>query len=625
MNLLLVTPPLTQVNTPYPAAPYLKGFLTSKGYQVQQVDLGIGLIHKLFTKETLEIIFEEASKALTQKTPHHIRQIFARKAQYLQTIDNVMRFLRNEDPTLATRIARGNFLPEASRFGSMADLDWAFGALGFTDKAKHLATLYIEDITDFIRETISPYFELGRYAEHLSLYAPEFKPLENALKAPANLIDKLMLSVLKEKILLFSPDAVGFSIPFPGNLYGALKCGQFLKHEFSPVKIAWGGGYVSTELRQLTDPSVFDYTDYILFDDGELPLWHLLEVLEQKRKPEELIRTKLRDEQGQVASIGWNDSSRIPFAETGTPDYSDLPLNQYISLIETANPMHKLWSDGRWNKLTLAQGCYWAKCAFCDTSLPYISCYNPGSAALLADRMEAVMQQTGTGGFHFVDEAAPPKILRELSLEIIRRNLTISWWTNIRFEKAFTEELCSVMAQSGCIAVSGGIEVASNRLLKLMNKGVTVEQAALAASHLTNHGIMVHAYLMYGFPTQTMQETIDSLEIVRQMFDEGLIQSAFWHRYAMTVHSPSGMKPEDFGAKHIENRTGSFANNEIPFTDGQKIDLDMLGNGLHKATYNYMHGLCLDWSAYKWFQGKVPKATVPQNYIRRCLPKEQNR
>jgi hypothetical protein len=124
---------------------------------------------------------------------------------------------------------------------------------------------------------------------------------------------------------------------------------------------------------------------------------------------------------------------------------------------------------------------------------------------------------------------------------------------------------------------------------------------------------------MYGFPGETIQETIDALELVRQMFDEGLIQSAFWHRYAMTIHSPSGIEPEKYGATLVPIKKGSFANNEIPFTDGQDIDLDMLGNGLRKATYNYMHGLAMDWPLYKWFDKKIPGTTIPPNYVAKIL------
>ena len=67
---------------------------------------------------------------------------------------------------------------------------------------------------------------------------------------------------------------------------------------------------------------------------------------------------------------------------------------------------------------------------------------------------------------------------------------------------------------------------------------------------------------MYGYPTQTEQETIDSLEMVRQMFEMGILQSGFWHQFAMTAHSPVGKNPEEFGVvPHLKEIT--FANNDI--------------------------------------------------------------
>ena len=132
-----------------------------------------------------------------------------------------------------------------------------------------------------------------------------------------------------------------------------------------------------------------------------------------------------------------NNSKRSDYkqSEVGTPDYSNLLLDKYISVIEIANPMHKMWSDGRWNKLTMAHGCYWGKCTFCDISLDYIKLYEPITANLLCDRIEEMICKTGERGFHFVDEAAPPALMRALAIEIIRRNIVITWWTNIRFEK----------------------------------------------------------------------------------------------------------------------------------------------------------------------------------------------
>jgi len=379
-----------------------------------------------------------------------------------------------------------------------------------------------------------------------------------------------------------------------------------------------GGGFPNTELRSLEDPRVFEFLDYITLDDGEAPIEALLQHINGTRKEEELKRTFLLKD-GKPCYINSPDCSDYKQSQTGTPDYCDLLLDQYISAIEIINPMHRLWSDGRWNKLTMAHGCYWGKCTFCDISLDYIKLYEPLTAALLCDRMEELIQQTGENGFHFVDEAAPPALMKELAIEIIRRNMVVSWWTNIRFEKSFTRDLCLLLKASGCIGVSGGLEVASDRLLELIQKGITVSQVARVNRNFTEAGIMVHAYLMYGFPTQTDQETIDSLEMVRQMFAAGILQSAFWHEFTMTAHSPVGLEPEKFRVKKQTTKQGTFANNDIDHLDPSGANHPQYAFGLKKSLLNFMHGTCLDYPLQKWFDFKVPKTTVAPGYITMAL------
>jgi hypothetical protein len=283
--------------------------------------------------------------------------------------------------------------------------------------------------------------------------------------------------------------------------------------------------------------------------------------------------------------------------------------------------MHRLWSDGRWNKLTIAQGCYWKKCSFCDVSLDYIGRYETATAQTLVDRIEAIVAETGQTGFHFVDEAAPPKMLKALAQELLRRKLSISWWGNIRFEKSFTPQLAELLAQSGCIALSGGLEVASDRLLALMQKGVTVEQVARVTKGFSEAGILVHAYLMYGFPTQTVQETVDALEYVRQLFETGCIQSGFFHRFTCTVHSPVGLDPKAYGVALQETPFAGFARNDIGFSDPTGVDHERLGLGLKKAIYNFMHGLGLEEDVRTWFEldTPCPKTRVKRNTIARAL------
>lgn len=595
MKILLVTPPLTQLNTPYPATCHLQGFLRSRGIDAGQMDLSIALIEKLFTHEQLQRIFQLDFSA--KKLSKHLCNLLQQSGFYIQTIEPVMRFLSGRDSSLAQRFSDLGFWPQSKRFPSEDDLEWAFGTIGNHDRATHLCTLFLKDLCDFINQTIDPNFELIRYAESLCLRLPEFVPLQQALQQPPSLIDQLMLDVFARKFRACNPEMVGFCVPFPGNLYAGLRCVQWLRKEFPAVKIVMGGGYVNTELRSITDPAIFDYIDYLTFDDGELPLLRLIER-------GELVRTLYRNSAGEIVRVNMESKENIPFAETAAPDYDGLLQNNYINLIELTNPMHALWSNGRWNKMILAHGCYWGKCAFCDGSLDYIQRFEMAPVELIVDRMEKVMRQTGQSGFHFVDEAAPPALLRKLSEEILRRKLTVSYWTNVRFEKSYTPELCYLMAKSGCIAISGGLEVASPRILKMINKGITIETARESMKNFAEAGIMTHAYLMYGFPTETAQETLDSLEVVRDLFANGWLQSAFWHRYAMTAHSPSGIHPESVGAKHVEIPAGTFANNEIPFTTPHEIDLDLYGEGLSLATYNYMQGAGYDMPVKKWFTHK---------------------
>jgi radical SAM superfamily enzyme YgiQ (UPF0313 family) len=616
-KLLLITPPFTQLNTPYPATAYLKGFLNTKGIAAIQDDLGIAVILELFSEQGLSELFEYIEKS-NRSLSENAARIVALQTEYVKTIDVVIQFLQGKNPTLALPICQDDYLPEASRFSQLEELDWAFGSMGTHDKAKHLATLYLEDLSDLIIECVDEHFGFSRYAERLGRSAASFDELDAELQKPYTYIDEILIKILKDKIESVQPDMLLVSVPFPGNLYAAFRSAQWIKKYRPEIKTVLGGGFANTELRSLSDKRVFGYFDFVTLDDGERPVELLVEHIEGKRELENLKRTFAVAD----GKVQYFDGSGLPDykqSETGTPDYTGLPLNDYISVIEIINPMHRLWSDGRWNKLTMAHGCYWGKCTFCDISLDYISMYEPIAARILCDRIEELVAQTGQNGFHFVDEAAPPALMRELALEILRRKLSVTWWTNIRFEKSFTKDLCILLKASGCIAVSGGLEVASDRLLSLIDKGVTVEQVAKVTRNFTDSGIMVHAYLMYGYPTQTVQETIDSLEMVRQMFEAGILQSGFWHQFAMTAHSPVGMFPERFGVEKKSEIVGAFANNDIDYIDRTGIDHDQFSFGLRKSLYNYMHGICFDYALQDWFEFRIPKTTIPPDFITTAL------
>ena len=627
MRVLSLIPPMTQLNVPYPSTASLTGFLRSRGVEAAQEDLALALVLRLFSADGLRQIAQRID-GLPKKKRGPLATAFRKRFDdYAATIGPAIGFLQGRDPSLAHRIASRGFLPEGPRFAALDvyedpdggdPLAWAFGALGVQDRARHLATLYLEDLADVLREAVDPRFEFVRYAESLALSQASFDPLAQALAAPPTLVDRTLHDLATEAIERHKPRLVLVSVPFPGAVYGAFRIAQSIRRIAPAVRIVLGGGYVSTELRELAEPRVFDFFDFVCLDAGERPLLAIMEHLAGRRPAAELVRTFVRVD-GEVRAMDSGEPD-IPFADTGTPTWDGLPLDRYLSLLDMLNPMHGLWSEKGWNKLTVAHGCYWKKCSFCDTGLDYITRYDCLDAATLVDRIEAAVAETGQTGFHFVDEAAPPKALGALADELARRRRAISWWTNIRFEKSFTPELCAKLADSGCIAVSGGLEVASDRLLALMQKGVTVDQVARVTHAFSEAGILVHAYLMYGFPTQTVQDTVDALEYVRQLFEAGCIQSGYFHRFACSVHSPVGRDPERYGVTLKPLPPGAFARNDVRFADPTGADHAKLGVGLNKALYNYMHGLGLDEDVRSWFDMPVPKSKVARHAIARALP-----
>ena len=650
MRLLLVTPPMTQLNTPYPATAYLTGFLRAHGddlgLTVTQADASLELFLRLFSAplvaQMAEVLHRRARAARrAPPPPPSIAHFLSVAPRYVATVAAAIRFLQGRDPSVALRIVGREFLPEGPRFAQLTSsaagndpLAWAFGSLGTTDQARYLASLYVDDLADVWRHGIDPHFELARYGEKLAASAPTFEPLAAALDGEPTLVDEALAALTRELVATHRPDVVGMSAPFPGNVYGAFRMARVLREAAPAAKLVLGGGWVNTELRALRESRVFDYFDYVTLDDGERPLLNLLARLQGRRVP--LVRTYVRKDDA-VALETDATQHDFPQRDTGTPTYDGLPLANYVSVMEMLNPMHRLWSDGRWNKITLAHGCYWKKCSFCDVSLDYIGRYDRPGTDVVLERIHALIAETGQTGFHLVDEAAPPAGMRALAKRLLAENLSITWWGNIRFEKTFTPELCGLLAEAGCVAVSGGLEVASNRLLGLMKKGVTVEQVARVTRAFTDAGIMVHAYLMYGFPSETVQETIDALERVRQLFEAGCIQSAYWHRFSATAHSPVGLHPEQYGITLRQPPEITFAHNDLDFDDPVGADHDLLGAGLRKALYNYMLGVGLDADVRTWFEAPraterrgrsgrprrrapaVPATTVEPELIARCL------
>ncbi len=615
MRVLLLTPPLVQANTPYPATPMLTAWLRRRGFDAVQEDASLALILRVFSPAGIRALLSEWERIPRRRRSAAVRHVLRHREQLPALVGLAVRFLQGRAPARTAAIAAGALFPEGPRF---IHADVAATLLEPPERARHVASLFLDDVADAVRDGVDPQFHLARYADHLAVSAPRFDELHDALTRPPTLIGRWVDEEADRAWRRHRPGLLGLTVPFPGTLYGALRIARRFKQHDPRVQVVLGGGYVGTELRTTRDPRVFACVDALALDDGERTLEELARAARARRPPRAVH--VLRLEAGRVVEIPAGPTAPVAHDRRPAPTYAGLPPAHYLPMAESPNPMHRLWSDRPWLKLQLAHGCYWHRCAFCDTALDYIRRFDPARPETVRRWIRSLIRETGRRDFHFVDEAAPPALLGRLSDLLIARGPRIEWWTNIRFDRAFTADLARRMAQAGCLAVTGGLETAHDRTLGRMQKGTTLADAARVMHQLAGAGLLVHAYLMYGFPGQTVQETVDALEYVRQLFEAGCVQSAYWHRFALTVHSPMYRNPATFGIAVAPEAPAPFARNEARYRDRRvRAVPDWVGTGLRAAVFNFMHGVGVDRDVRDWFTGRAPRTTVPGDFVLRAI------
>ncbi len=587
---LFIQPPFTQLSAPYPAVWYLAEYASQYGYSYAVHDDSIACIESIFSSNGLRAIFSLAEKNLKGKkhpnkeTERQVKHFLDNQDAYCAAIDSVIKFLQNQNPSFGTRLCLHHGIPQGWRTKPLVQNNSLT-----RDDAYAIATAMLNDLADFIRYAVDPHFNLIQYGSKIQSSIHDFSQIESQLETSTllPLFYKPLLekhcSSLESLITDTQIIIAGISLPFPGTLVPGLYACKILKSMFGHrVVTVLGGGYVSTELRSIQHTGIFTYADYLAFDAGFGALQSVLDVVAAKANTKSTIGldnsrliylTKSLDASTLVPStLTQNtapvyDSLEREAIKTIHPRFKELEPKHYLSIADSQNPMHRLWNETLWLKYRLAYGCYWHRCAFCDTSLDYVKNYIPSDTKSLFLAIKDAEQNTGITGIHFTDEAMPPALVKRFAEFNEQNQCRYTFWGNIRFDRSWTHELCNYCAERGLIAVSGGIEIATGNGLLMTQKGFSLDELIRTLYNLRSAGILVHAYLMYGFPGQTHQSIADSAEIVRALFAYGLITSAFWHRFVLTKHSTlysnytvgncSWLKPRQ--------RYTNFADNDLDF------------------------------------------------------------
>lgn len=682
-DILIIQPPLVQLNTPYPAGAYLKSFFQRLGMEnpgwgiagIRWVDCCNRLFHRIFCRDGLAHIFSATvGGALAQaegweregrhNEAFNVRRYVSQQDGWIRWIEPIVDILLGRGRERCHEFVSSPAVPRGQRVENfMAALD----RLPSVDDALILASLALTDLADYITTFYDPSFELVRYGEALAASHHGFDAVERGLDAPVlrDFYRPVLDELAGEVTSLWQRDGsagrllVCVSCPFPGTLASALYTCRFFKEAFGRrAFVVMGGGYVNTELRQVREPRLADYLDALSYDRGYGSYWDFFRRLadcgEEGSFPQQIKWTrvyKLRFFGGEAGwdaeacaeerafstsdDMGWQEPCweearclEESLTASIIPDFTDIDFSRYPRLADSTNPMHRLWSDGAWLKAYLAHGCYWHQCAFCDTSLDYVCGYRKTDVAALHKSLSCQARLLGVPGIHLVDEAAPPAALRDFALENLRAGDPLVFWGNIRYEKVFSRDLADLLSHGGLRAVSGGIEIASGTGLDAVHKGTDLDSIVSACAAFKEAGILTHAYMIYGYWLETPQILMDSMETLRQLFATGLLDSAFWHKFVLTRHSRvfqewrRGLHP-DLVPLDWQEKGSVFATNDIRFAGEEKSR--RYGEPLNAALSAWMRGEGMERPVQKWFPYSMPRPSVSPRLVEDSIARYERR
>ena len=676
MKVLIITPPVIQLNSPYPSGAYLCSFFKNQNDECIWKDLNISLFYKIFSARGMETLFSLTEKKALEmadlaeaqndkNTAFNLRRYVCTKQNWIDWIDFITAILCGKMREKEHEFLFSPFAPRGSRMENfLASLDRE----PTVDDVRFLCSYALADLADYITAVFDKDFSLVRYAESLCVDERDFMQIQNQMESP---VLKVFYEQVLQENLIFAqneiPDMICISVPFAGTFLPALYTASFIKKKYqNKIFVVMGGGFVNTQLRETAETGFSKFIDAFSFDRGygsyiELKK-HFVKIKNHEifRQNRDLLQNCEQPNNQDCAQLNnancaqlnnqdfgqpntencgqfyklqllyenktilplWKDKkiSQIENELTATivPDFNDIDFSVYPRVCDDLNPMHRIWNDGSWIKAYLAHGCYWHKCAFCDTQLDYVCGYKIVQTEKLFLKLLETADLKKVYGIHFVDEALPPKALKKFALLNVQNGKKLYFWGNVRFEKTFTKDFAAFLSYCGFGGASAGLEVATENGLKTINKGTDISSIISACAAFKEAGILVHAYMIYGFWNDTPQSIINSMETLRQFFEAGLLDSAFWHKFVLTKNSQVFYEWQNGLHKDLipiqnQNKKSIFADMNMHFKGEQNFDKYSIP--LENALNSWMHGRNLQTKVQKWFDFQVPSPTIPKNFV----------
>ena len=347
---------------------------------------------------------------------------------------------------------------------------------------------------------------------------------------------------LRQQIAHTNPLIVGIAAIFDEQMLAALHCARLIKEIAPNIHVTMGGPFISVHMDELDNPEIFRVVDSLIFDEGEIPLQSLHAEIDSGTPDLLRVPGLMHLSQDNIIiknrSIAAPDMETLPFA-----DYSACNIEQYPF------PVEKMQLSVR-----LSRGCYWRRCSFCRVNLSFCKNFQQPSVDRNFAEIEYIVKSTGVRKFLFSDESSHPLVLEKLSRKIIASKLDIKWSFHTRIDKKLTKERVALYRDAGCWMFHVGIETFNNRLLTVMQKGITEDLIGEVLEEI--QGIVpIHAYMMVGIPGESEDDANRSYTITQEYIQRGLLQGTEYSLFQLVPGSNMWNNPEKYRITPLQSCT----------------------------------------------------------------------
>ncbi len=564
MRVALVYPPTCDPTAPYLAVPMLAGFLRAHGVEVLPIAANLEAFDALLEPGPMAALRDRLETRLGELE----RRVSLRHVEQLEHA--ALARARGDAHAVPDGVGRAkDVLRDGTKFwhtgsyaNAVATLDAALRVISATHHPLHL------DFTAYRTP-----FGLTTMEEIARASGPGVDPF-----------DPYVTETLIPRLRDARPDVVGISVCFPGQLQPAYAFALAIKRALPDVHLTCGGPGITQMMVRLSGKRLAHALgpfDSACLYEGEHTLLALVRALDSRRPLRELANVVVRDRlmgARWLAGHGMEDLRALP-----SPDFDGMPLDRYLApeLVLPYDP---------------TRGCYWGKCTFCHYGLAEVGTakYRERDVGAIVARLRTLSERHGTRHFYFSQDSVAPKTIVKLAQAIVDAGLDLRWATDLKPEKYMTAERAALLKRAGAVACALGVESASPRVLRLIDKGAPPEVVGGVVDHLAAAGIAAEAMCFTDFPTETHAEAVATLDFLRGRRDR--IAVYIVGEFGLTHGSLVAQTPERFGIRETWELEGDrlglgvFFEPERPWkTDDERADIDArladLSSGWTLRTY----------------------------------------